>query len=477
MNARPKSRRIVRGVSATLAAALLGGGLWWWLQEAPGRAMVAAARPPAPNLGAWAPELQRRFAAAAGGSVGALGELSRLYHANGFLREATRCYEGLEKLEPAEPRWLHRHATILAGYGEAEPALARWQRVVALAPDYLPARLRRGDLLLKSNRRDEAAAAYAQVLQRNAREPYALLGLARLAFEEGRWEESRTRLEQVVELTNYALGYDLIVTVYEHFGQHEQAVAIRRRAKASGAYRDPADPWMDELIEVCFDPYRLSLTAGVMARTGDPAGAMRLLERAIALAPEKVEARFQLAGVHAARGDAPNAMAQLERCTTLAPDFPDAWAHWSALLAQTGDRAGAERTLAAGLKNCPQSPGLHLMRARQLRQTGRAAEAIGAYRTAIRHRANEAEAYVELATLLIGLDRTAEALALVQQALDVEPGEPVALGIMAFSAISAGDEAGARRWLQQVFNQPRVPREQLEQLLAAYRGQFGHPFR
>ena len=71
-----------------------------------------------------------------------------MYHANGFLDEAGRCYQGLQQLDPAEPRWLHLHATILAGYGQIEPALALWKRVRELAPDYLPAQLRSGDSLL-----------------------------------------------------------------------------------------------------------------------------------------------------------------------------------------------------------------------------------------------------------------------------------------------------------------------------------------
>src|SRR5688500_9953399 len=54
------------------------------------------------------------------GDVAALAETSRLFHANGFLAEATRCYTVLERLQPKEPRWVHRHATILAGYGSEE---------------------------------------------------------------------------------------------------------------------------------------------------------------------------------------------------------------------------------------------------------------------------------------------------------------------------------------------------------------------
>ena len=38
-------------------------------------------------------------------------------------------YVALETAQPQEPKWPHRHATILAGFGETEPALTRWKRV------------------------------------------------------------------------------------------------------------------------------------------------------------------------------------------------------------------------------------------------------------------------------------------------------------------------------------------------------------
>ena len=147
--------------SCLLVAA--AGGAWWWRQAGTRRAFVAATLPPVPDLSAVPVVLRERIGAAESRALGritsqkGLTELSRLYHANGFLAEAMRCYAGLEQLAPAAPRWLHLHASILAGYGEIEPALQLWRRVIQLAPAYGPARLRLGDCLLKANRPDEAA--------------------------------------------------------------------------------------------------------------------------------------------------------------------------------------------------------------------------------------------------------------------------------------------------------------------------------
>jgi tetratricopeptide (TPR) repeat protein len=475
------TRQRIIWVALVLAAAIGGG--WWWQNAARTQQRVAASLPVRPDLSAAPATLREQITAAEAqartriGALRGLKTLSRLYHANGFLGEAARCYDCLAKLDPAEPRWLHFQASILAGYGEMDAALVLWRRVVALAPDYLPAQIRLGDGELKSNHPAEAAAAYANILQRDPSNAYALLGLARLDYEAERWDQALARLETVVAQTNYALGYDLIVTLYERNGQTQRAREIRGAHKASGAFRDPPDPWLDDMLDVCFDPYRLALSAGLLARNGNGAQAVQLLERAIGLAPDDVAVRFQLGTLSVAQGNFPVARAQLERCTQLAPDFADGWAQLSALQTQLGDDTAAAQTLATGLARCPQSPGLQLMRARDLQRAGLSAEAIASFRESIRLRPNEADAYIELANYLITLGRTDEGIPLLQQAVEAEPGNPMALSFLTFHAITTGDERSARRWFAQVREQPRVPPEQVEKLRAAYREQFGRELR
>jgi tetratricopeptide (TPR) repeat protein len=465
-------RVLVIGVAALVVAA--GGGAWFYVAHS--RAVLISQLPAEPDLSGVAEPLRRRIQQAENGSVSKLRELSRLYHANGYYREAVQCYELLEKAEPNDPRWMHRHATILAGYGESEIPLQLWRKVVALAPDYLPARLRLAELLLKTNHKDEAVAAYREVLQRKPDEPYALLNLARIDIENGDWDSARKRLEVVVAQTNYQLGYDLIVTVLEHFGEYDAATAIRARDKASGAYRDMPDPWVDELIDDCFDPYRLSTVAGFVAGRGDTVGATALLQKAADLAPDDPMPHFQLGLMAEQRGDKAAAAEQFERCTTLSPTFSDPWAHLSAIQAQSGDQTAADRTLLEGLQHCPNSPGLHLMHARSLRKIGHIGEAIAAFRNSIRLRPNEPDAYIELGNMLISQGRTGEGVAELKASLDALPDNPGALTILTYYAITTNNESEAKQWLARVGRQPRIPQAQVAQLLGAYRQQFGHDY-
>jgi tetratricopeptide (TPR) repeat protein len=472
----------VRFLLALLLVILAAAGGWWWWHAGAQQAIVARGLPAVPDLSAAAPALASKVATAndrARGRLkarGGLVTLSRLYHGNGYFAEALGCYALLEQLEPAEPRWLHLHASILAGYGELELAIKLWQRVAQLAPEYVPARLRLGEAYLKSNQSGPAAAEYEHVLKLHPDDSYARLGLARIDLEAQQWARAKERLEAVVRQTNFALGYDLIVSLYERLGLRDAAAAIRGAAKASGAYRDFPDPWLNDLMDQCYDPYRLGLTAGVAAQGGDLAAATRLLQRAILLAPDDVSSHFQLGGLAEVQKDFKLAREQFELCTQLSPTFPDGWAHLSDLQVRSGDLAAAEKTLVEGLVRCPDSPGLHLMRARKLRDAKQAGPAISEYQTSIRLRPNEPEAYVELGNLYIELGQDDEGIRQMQLALEADPGDPAALGMMAFRTISTGRAADARRWLNRVALQPRVPREQVTVLFQAYQQAFGQPF-
>ena len=470
---------LLLAITAVVAVAAILAGRWW-TQAGQTQAAVIAWLPDRPNdVSSLPPAFETALnetesrARSRHDAMAGLADLGILYHANGFFAPAIRCYEALTALDPTNPRWPHRHASILAGFGQIGEALDLWERVTELAPDYVPARLRIGDSALKTNDTTSAVAAYEAAMEIDSLNAYALLGLARVDYEADRLDEAKRRLEAVVRRTNYNLGYDLIVSVYERLGETSRAEAIRGQAEASGAYRDPPDPWLDELMDHCYDPFRLALEAGVKARNNDPAAAIVLLERAIALTPDDVSAHFQLANLHRTQRNYPAAMEGYRRCTVLDPEFADGWAQLSGVLNTTNNSAEAARVLAAGLEACPDSPGLHRMHARALRAAGQNGAAIGEYRTSIRLRPNEPESYLELATLLIEMERVPEGIAQVRAALVTDPANPTALPMMAFHAIDAGHRPEADRWLERAAAQPRIDRQQLDRIQEAYERAFG----
>lgn len=472
------NRRVIVGLVLLGGAVALAVG-WRWRTVADDRAIIAASVPPLPHLTGLPAELGRRIdqsdqrARRGPDRLGALAELSRLYHANGFLAAASRCYEGLLRVDPDNPRWTHRFASILAGYGEMPEALPLLRRTVVLAPRYVPARLRLAEALLDLNQTAAAARAYTETLRLAPGNPYAELGLARIEIAAGRWRQARDRLEVAVKRSDYRVGYDLLPTVFDHLGETRRADAVRGRAKASGAYVDPYDPWLEELLDDCYNTYRLSMAAGVAAQRGHYRRAVHWVKRALKLAPDNGTLRFQLGMIYLGQKEDANAVPELARCTALRPDFADGWAYLHVAYLDLGKTAAAARVLAQGLAHCPESPGLRLAYARQLMAAGRYTAAIPQFQASIRLRPDEAGAYVLLASDYFRLNEITQGVAELHRALEAEPENPTALSTLAFYSISIGDEAAARKLMLQVRRQVRLGTGMIDRLTAAFQKKFG----
>jgi tetratricopeptide (TPR) repeat protein len=473
---RPARRRWL--LPAILAALLLGGAAVG-VRAVHRRAVVLSAIPARPDLGALPPEMagqldaSEQLARSALHSVGGLAELSRLYHANGFYNEAMQCYRALRQLEPGEARWPHLEASILSQFGQQDEAIPREQAAVDLAPGYIPARLRLADELLKADRTADAAQAYSEVLARAPDNPYAQLGLAKCDIKGGGWDRARERLKQAVARNpDFIGGLSTLVTVDEHLGDTAGADALRATI-GRREFTDLPDPWLDSLMDDCFDSYRLSVAAAVADFSGNRSGAKQMLERAIAFGPGKSEYHRQLAVMFARDGDLVSARQHLERAVAISPADNDAWLLLSQYLDLLHESGASEQALRSGLANCPLSAGLHLENARRLSRAGRTDEAIEEFREAFRLNPSEADPLVQLAGLLIAASRGEEAVAALKEALEHQPENPAALATLTFYYVTSGDEAGALEWWGHVRRQPRTPPEMVESLRQAFRQRFG----
>ena len=460
---------------------LVGGGgaagLWHAHVQ---RATVASHLPSLPeeaslNSVALAERL-RAAATRAGGLLTAtegLGELATLLHANGFPAAALVAYEGLQQLEPADPQWPHRRAHALAGFGQLEEAVPLWRRASELAPDYAPARLRLGDALLKSNQLAEADRAYREVLRRTPSNPYASLGVARVHVARAEWSAARDALEQGRRAQPDFVGtLILLATVEERLGNDEAARTLRAEI-AMREFSDVLDPWLEALLDDCYDAYRVSVGAAVATYSGAPERAVQLLERALALAPNDGSYERQMGKLLFQLSRLAEARPHLERASRLSPGDSAAWSLLVDLLEKAGDAAAMRQALQNGLRHCPDSAALRYANGRQLARAGQVGAAIGELRNAQRLKSDEARPFVELALLFFQQDRIEEGLAELRGALVAEPDHPLAMSILARHSIETGDAAQARHWIGRLRRQHRFTREDLAALTAVYQQAFG----
>ncbi len=401
----------------------------------------------------------------------ALVDLSQLYHANGFYREAMQCYQALEFLEPHEGKWLHLHATILAGFGEQDKALPLERQAVALSPNYLPAWLRLGDILVKSNRLSDAAATYNAILKQSPGHDYALLGLAQTHILVNDWSGARGYLEEAVaKHPGFSAGWNLLVTVYDNLPNQTLAAAARDRAKTSGPTREFSDPWIDALTEKCYDAYQLSVAAALSTDHGE---ARRWLERAIDLAPDSHFYQQQLGRLLFASEDYNQAQPHAEKAVSLAPDDSDSWALLLEIFKKAGNTAAMERTLHDALEHCPTSAYLHFMNAQRLRSQNRLEAALEELKIAKRYQPNGARAYIETAMILFAQSRVDDAIDEMKTAVAVEPGNRVALEVLARTTINSADAPAARHYIQLIRALSDVNPTDLAAIENKYQRQFG----
>ncbi|KAF0095798.1 MAG: hypothetical protein E1N59_574 [Puniceicoccaceae bacterium 5H] len=444
------------------------------------REQVVEALPPTPDLSDARPALVRQISTAeeavhkAKQPLEGYALLTKTYHANGFLSETIQGYAFLQEAEPDNPHWPHLLAFIIAGYGDLEAALPLWDRVVELAPDYLPARIRRADALLKLNRLEEAEAAYRAVLEHDAENPYASVGLARLAIADDDYPQARKLLLDAASNSHNRIGVDLLVTVFEHLGEDDKARYLRRQAKAGGTFTDIPDPWLNQLMDLCVDPYQLVSAGGFAAFSGDNERGIELMQRALRFEPDNALAHFQLGDMYRDTGQTDKALAEYRRARELKPEFADPWLREIELLRSSeNSTAAADDLLFKALDAAPQSPALYQQLGQYHTRRGNLEAASSAYRDAIAIRPNEPEAYIQLANIFLRQGRIDAAQQTLEQALEAEPGNPFALSTLAMIAISRQDRAEADRYLQAVHQQPRTPANLVEKLHANYRNTFG----
>lgn len=471
-----KTKRLLFGGLAAIVLLAVGWIGWRAWDE---RARVGDGVPDKPDLQGRSAELEERVTAADAAARGwvhpvrGLAELSRLYHANGLLDEALLCYTTLERAEPQEARWPHLAGCLLATAGRLDEAVPRYRRAVELAPDYLPARLRLGDVWLKQNHLAAAEKVYGEVCALQPDQPYALLGLARAAIAADGWQKARELLTRAIAADpEFVGGMSLLVTVHEHFGEKAEAAAMAERINHR-EFVDIVDPWLDGLIDDCYDAYHLSVAAAVAIFRGDTVTAERWLARAIALSSTPAPYYRQLGKMYYGTKNYPEARRNFEQATRLAPTDSDAWAMLVNLLLAMDERADAYRAVSAGLAKCPESRALHFVYGRMLKEDGRYVQAIAELQEAKRIQPGESNAYIELATVHFKLGEIEAGMAEMRGALRVQPDHPVALIVLARDAIMNGDRAAAQEWIRRAKLQVRVRPEDLAGVQAEFQAKFG----
>jgi len=226
-------------------------------------------------------EIAENAARSATSSSESVLKLARLYHANSFYDEAESRYLSILEVEDEALRAKAHYyiASIRKGKSDFQTAVAHLTATLALTPDYLPAHLSLAEIQYKKGHLSDAVTSFEAALNLDPTNPYALIGLARERIQNNDDAKALVHLKFLTKSNpNFTNGTSLLAQVLERNGQHEQA-AIARKMSLAGWDLPPEDPWMDETMQLCYDPQRLSIYFEDYKRVGQIDRAMTYLDR------------------------------------------------------------------------------------------------------------------------------------------------------------------------------------------------------
>jgi superkiller protein 3 len=356
-------------------------------------------------------------------SAAAWGQLGMVLTAHDFRGEANVCFARAEQLDPREPRWPY-HQGIALTLGDPPAALAKLRRAVELAGDaHAAPRLWLGEVLLGQGSFGEAEANFQQLLRHDPLNPWAHLGLCRLALQRRDSSAAVAHAHQAeADPRTRKAAHTLLAEIRQRLG--DAATASRELALANAAL--PDHPWPDPFVEEVArlrtgEGARLEFAAQLleqdriaealpllrqtaqgypnsavvwlflgraMARAGDLDGAERALRKTVQLAPKWAEARYDLGSALWQRRKFGMAVESFRKAKELKPDYAQAYYGLGQCLLGQGDRWGAAAAL----------------------------------RDAIRYKPDHVEARTDLAELLAQDGQEAEAAVLLQEAVRLSPG-------------------------------------------------------
>ena len=284
-------------------------------------------------------------------------------------------------------------------------ALADFDRVIALAPDWPPGQAYRGLALIDLRRYDEAEAAMATALRLGPADPFVHRGIGYLRLNLGEFAASVRSYSRSLELApGDAEALDRRAQAYQGLGQMDQALADLDRIIAAA----PGD------ANAHFQRAR------IFAHWGQQAEALAAIDRAIAGAPrdyyypswrgdflERFDRRDEAAAAYR------EAVAKLDAVVERArPGPPPDWAMETRLnlLGRAGRHAEALAIVAAELVRSPGSPAMLAARCWLRMEAGiELALALGDCDRALAREPNHPVAAAARARLYLKLRRWAEA--------------------------------------------------------------------
>lgn len=356
-----------------------------------------------------------------------------------YLTEAGIAFERAEALAPTEGRWPYLHALMLMPR-EPEPALAKLRRAVALCPEQPDApRLRLAQFLGERGFVEEAETHFQTLLRQRPDHAPARLGLARLRRSQGSLMESKNLLASCLDDPHTAAGaHVLLASLQQALGDATGAAATARRSSALAADVAWPDPWWAKAAQWRAGRKALLAEASRLLDQRQFTEALSLLGRITTNDPAAAEAWYQMGWAHNQLQQRPEAERALRQYLRLSPQSPKGLAQLAVSLLGQRQFTEAVELLQAAVRLKPTWRELHSNLGYACVQLSCPDEAIVHFREALRLDPNYVPSYTALAELLSRRGEGEEAKRLLELALQLNPTEARAKGMLERLGVQPG---------------------------------------
>ncbi len=384
------------------------------------------------------------------------GTLGRIYQANQFYDRALQCYRLAVEYDDASPLWLYLSASVHQQRGQTEAMIGLLKHTLDLSSAYAPAVLKLADSYFKADQTHQARVYYERRLQLVPGDPYALMGLARIAMDQGQWDLAETHLKRAI-LSDPEFGdaHRLMAEVHEHHHRIDEMNRSLERAGQCPRFHPAPDPWVDDLQDLCYDPEQL-LVLGSMAlsRLDIQTAIEKHFTRALKIDPEDPAANLAMGKAWFMAGEWSRAYRYLIRTIELDPASDQAYFHLGLIMRKNGNLQEGERLFFKALEFQPDNPNVHNNLGVVFLEQGVYPRAIQSFQRALDIYPEHLEALYNLGMALWASGDTRAAVAQYQHVLAMKPGWRVPANSLAWilatdraETIRNGEEALKWAWI------------------------------
>jgi len=442
---------------------------------------------PEPKLEALEPGVRERLETAWEALLGALenspenpvrrgrlyGHTGEIFHAHHLFAVAEACYQNAILLLPDEVQWPYLVGFLYQDTGRLALARDQYRRVLELDADHPLAALRLGQVLLEMEEIDEAEPLLLRVVDEPGLGAAAHAGLGKVALVHKEYDLAAEHYEAALALQPGAgrLHFPLS-QIYRQLGDME---AAREHAGQGAPTKvQVQDSILSEVGSLTVSS-EMFLTTGAQALKAKRFDlAERAFRAAIEANPENQRAHLNLAVVLAKDGRLDAAEESAREALRIDPDYVYAYFNLGTIYEARGQQAEAVTFYLKALAGDPQNLKANFQLANLLMQAGDFDGAARHYRATIEVAPSFVQARYLEALALIAQGRTALACQRLEEALEIQPGQPQLMDTLArllATSLPIDPEAAARALdlARELSRQPELgdQREAMAMALAA----------